>query len=366
MKNLANILAAHAARYPLMEPQDAVKLLYQHEFGPGHMIEDPDRALLRLQDECAALTYSPSVPPFEDIGNGLVRVMLAAWHRDEYPPEQLNQDFIRSAASHVGSQASFLEKLDLLRELTRSGSFSFSSEVLEQYLADYIALGCPAVSHSETYRSAYHPAYRVVRRTCLSLAPAAVILKEINRLSASGRPLLIAIDGRCASGKTTLAAQLQAACSCSVIHMDDFFLRPSQRTKARYETPGENIDHERFLAEVLQPLHTGHTAEFCPFDCSTQAFSAPVRVEPTPIVIVEGSYSCHPNLWPYYDLKVFLTLPPEVQMARIVARDGADYAEVFRSKWIPLEEQYFQTYQLEDRCDLSFVCGSADPESTDN
>ena len=69
--------------------------------------------------------------------------------------------------------------------------------------------------------------------------------------------VIAAIDGRCGAGKSTLAAQLQAQLSCRVFHMDDFFLRPEQRTAARLAQPGENVDHERFLSEVLQPALRG-------------------------------------------------------------------------------------------------------------
>ena len=56
----------------------------------------------------------------------------------------------------------FLRKLDALRKVTAEGVFTFDTEVLERYLADYRAAGCPPVSHSETYRQAYKPAYRVI------------------------------------------------------------------------------------------------------------------------------------------------------------------------------------------------------------
>ena len=60
------------------------------------------------------------------------------------------------------------------------------------------------------------------------------------------QPMLIAVDGRCASGKTTLASALERETGCNVIHMDHFFLRPEQRTKQRLEEPGGNVDYERF------------------------------------------------------------------------------------------------------------------------
>ena len=352
MEHLKDILTSHATRYPNMHPQDAVKLLYQHQFGPGHLVADPSATLQRLRDEWAQTPTDPSAPLLEDIGNGLVRVMLSAWNMEEYPPETLNNDFLRSARAHIGSQEIFADQLNLLRELTSQGLLPFSLEELNHYLEQYTAAGCPAVSHSEEYRTTYRPAYRVVRRDCLSVSPTTVILKEMEKKVQPTRPLLIAIDGRCASGKTTLAAHLQRLCACTVVHMDDFFLRPEQRTQLRYDTPGENVDHERFLEEVLLPLHQGQEVVYRPFNCATQNFSDPVRLDPAPVVVIEGSYSCHPALWPYYDLTVFLSLPSDQQMQRIIQRDGETYAKVFAEKWIPLEEAYFAAFDVAARCDL--------------
>lgn len=183
---------------------------------------------------------------------------------------------------------------------------------------------------------------------------AARILREIELRRAGARPFLIALDGRCTSGKTTLAARLQAACGCGVVHLDDFFLRPEQRTRERYDTPGENVDHERFLTEVLLPLRRGEAAWYRPYDCANRRLADPIRVEPSPVLVAEGSYSCHSALWPYYDLRIFLTVPPEEQLRRVAARNGPQAAEVFRTRWIPLEEQYFAAYQIAERCDLCF------------
>ena len=162
---------------------------------------------------------------------------------------------------------------------------------------------------------------------------------------------VVAIDGRCGAGKTTLAARLQAHYNCTVIPMDHFFLRPEQRTPDRLAVPGENADHERFLEEVLLPLSKGAPFSYRPFDCSRMELAFPVSVSPGKLTIVEGSYSCHPELWAHYDLRIFLTVEPGEQMRRISARNGA-YAQVFQQKWIPLEESYFTAFDLETRCDL--------------
>ena len=49
MFELETVLKAHAARYPKMEPTDAVKLLYQNEFGGGHLIRDRESWMAYLR-----------------------------------------------------------------------------------------------------------------------------------------------------------------------------------------------------------------------------------------------------------------------------------------------------------------------------
>lgn len=163
MKDFYTILQAHAVRYPEMEPTDAVKLLYQSEFGGGHLIPNADACLAYLRAEWERTPYDPAAPLTEDIGGGMVRVMLCAL-ADLRVVEALGRDFIRSAACVHGTMDGFLEKLSLLRTVTAEGRFSFSLAELDEYLSAYGAAGYPAVSHSETYRSLYHPAYRVLRK----------------------------------------------------------------------------------------------------------------------------------------------------------------------------------------------------------
>ena len=162
MEELEQILREHAKRYPLMQPCDAVKLIYQNEFGGGHLIRDEQACLNYLRREYADLEKDPTAPMYEDIGNGIVRVNLGAVREEVL--EQLGQDFIASAAKHKGTLDSFLNKLGVLHKLTTAGVFSFDLDALNAYLSEYKAAGYPAVSHSPEYRQAYNPAYRVILR----------------------------------------------------------------------------------------------------------------------------------------------------------------------------------------------------------
>jgi uridine kinase len=133
--------------------------------------------------------------------------------------------------------------------------------------------------------------------------------------------------------------------------MDDFFLRPEQRTPERYAQPGGNIDHERFREEVLLPLSRNEPVQYRKFDCSTFTLSDATPMPGKSINIVEGAYSMHPRLEKFYDYSVFLKIDPQTQRQRIEKRNGA-YAQQFFEKWIPLENSYFSETETESRCDL--------------
>ena len=171
-----------------------------------------------------------------------------------------------------------------------------------------------------------------------------VLLQRIRALAATQPRVLVAIDGRCAAGKTTLAASLQAQLECNVFHMDDFFLRPEQRTSERLHQPGGNVDYERFLTEVLRPLHDGQAVTYRPYDCHTQQLHAPVRAEVRAVSIIEGSYSCHPALWDLYDLHVFLSVGLEEQRRRIAARSGEKRLPMFTNVWIPMGRHTLRSF----------------------
>ena len=162
MEELRAILIAHAKRYPLMQPTDAVKLIYQNEFGGGHLIRDEQACLNYLRREYADLEKDPTAPLYENIGNGIIRVNLAAVKAEDL--ERLGRAFIDSAAKHKGAMDRFLNKLEVLRKLANEGVFNFDTNALNAYLSEYEAAGYPAVSHSPEYRQAYKPAYRIIRK----------------------------------------------------------------------------------------------------------------------------------------------------------------------------------------------------------
>ena len=167
---------------------------------------------------------------------------------------------------------------------------------------------------------------------------------EISRLENSDRELIIiAIDGSSAAGKSSLAAELAAEYDAQLFHIDDFFLTADQRTPERLAAVGEFFDKERLLAELLEPLKAGQPVLFRRFDCASQTFSPAEAAEKKRIVIVEGVYSLHPDLRPYYDQQLFLYIDRTEHIRRLRQR-SPEKLERYLNDWLPREEAYFEKY----------------------
>lgn len=178
-----------------------------------------------------------------------------------------------------------------------------------------------------------------------------ILRERLDVLLQQQETVLIAIDGSCTAGKSTLAARLEKCCDCNVFHMDDFFLRPEQRTWQRLAEPGGNVDYERFREEVLLPLQAGRPFSYRPYDCASGSLKEPVPVTPKRINIIEGTYSHHPFFGEPYDLKVFLRVSEEVRGQRILARP-AFLQDRFFEEWIPMEQRYFAHFSIAADSDL--------------
>ena len=177
------------------------------------------------------------------------------------------------------------------------------------------------------------------------------VQKAIEELLQTKETIIVAIDGNCTSGKTTLAKQLAEIYDCNVFHMDDFFLRPEQRIEERFAEVGGNVDYERFREEVLLPLKSGTVFSYRPFSCSTFTLSDPVSVQTKRLNIVEGTYSLHHYFGDVYDLKIRLTISPELQRQRILMRPEFLHKRFFE-EWIPMEDRYFDGFAISEKCDI--------------
>lgn len=339
-------LLEHYKRYPKLQAQDVLKFLHQSAFGCEHLatsLEDATNYIVKEYKE-----VSPK-------GKALIEPLDGQYSRAHLTclneglcAQTLSRLFFLSAKEETEGKAHLEQKLSVTKTLAGEGLLPFSLEELETAIKEWQAKGCPPVRHSETFRQAYKPAYRLITNRFVPFLP---LFVRLDSLLQKGQAAL-AIEGGSASGKTTLAQMLAKVYDCTVFHMDHFFLQPYQRTAGRYEEAGGNVDRERFLAEVLKPLSRGETVRYRKFDCSADTLSQPIEVIPKKLTVIEGAYSMHPELSSYYDLSVFLDVSPDLQKKRIIKRNTPQMAKRFFEEWIPLEEKYFAHLKVKERCDL--------------
>ncbi len=354
-KELRKLLLQHFERYPEMQIRDMIKLIYQNEFAGGHLIANETDSMNRLREEFGALSEhacdAQGLIPLEEIGNGLCRLHLEKLMDSDISLQTVNQMFVSTANSVSGSIVSFEEKLDVLRHCCRDKDLSYPVEDVDAYLANYKNSGYPAVSHSEPYKKAYRPAYRIVKSEYMHYFD---VFRKIDHLLSEREVVKVAVEGNSGAGKSTLAALIRSVYDCNVFHMDDFFLRPELKTKERLKEVGGNVDYVRFREEVLPNLHNGRAFQYRAYDCRQMDFGEHVTVTPKRLNIIEGSYSLHPTLTDYYDLKIFLQIDEKAQSARILNRNGAFMHKRFLDEWIPLENQYFCQMMIKEQCDLVY------------
>ncbi|MEI7885243.1 MAG: uridine kinase [Clostridia bacterium] len=186
----------------------------------------------------------------------------------------------------------------------------------------------------------------------MKLEDFALLQTSIEQALQQKTPIIIAIEGRSGSGKSSLAEKLGKLYDCNIISMDDFFLQPAQRSSVRLAEAGGNVAYERLQAEVLLPLLAGKSFSYQPFDCLQQRFKDAKEFPIKPLNIIEGVYSLHPTLSYAYDLKIFMTVDAEEQQSRIIKRSGFVKWQRFAEEWIPLEEAYFRATRTEEKCDV--------------
>ena len=126
----AEALKEYVARYPMAEPTDLYKLVFQDLYGPGHLLTDSVAALRYIGREMEEMPDSTAFPLYEYTlcDSAFVRVNLILVKRGIISLPELVSAVLRSTEGMVTPDFKFV------------------------------------MSHSAAFKAAYDPHYRIIRR----------------------------------------------------------------------------------------------------------------------------------------------------------------------------------------------------------
>ncbi len=148
-----------------MQVQDAYKLIYQGAMGPEHMVATRQEFSRRLEAEFAAISAQPGGPMFDPIraDQALFRVNLRPYKAQHADTNALLSCLLQTSRLYPGDMAELQKNWAGFIQLCER------SELRIFPLPDVLQLNhrleqedFPPIHHSEAYRQAYQPAYRLV------------------------------------------------------------------------------------------------------------------------------------------------------------------------------------------------------------
>jgi uridine kinase len=172
-------------------------------------------------------------------------------------------------------------------------------------------------------------------------------------------PLVVAVDGHSAAGKSTFSQRLAERVDAALVSGDDFYrVMPASKRTMLGPADGADLyyDWERMRDEALRPLHEGRDARYRPYDWeSNSLMNRTVSITPQPVVIVDGLFVSRPELDCFNDRTVLVMADPEVRLRRQL--DRADATRAWLERWDAAESWYFARIRRPQDFDL-IVCGN--------
>jgi len=146
------------------------------------------------------------------------------------------------------------------------------------------------------------------------------------RAAHNRRPVMLAIAGDSASGKTTITAGLVRALGperCTAVCVDDYHRYDRQERKTLpFTALHPDCNYVDIMEQHLQLLATGHPVLKPAYDHHAGILTRPQYVEPKEFVIVEGLLPLHTKLAAAcFDVTVFLNPPEAIRHDWKVRRD---------------------------------------------
>ena len=193
---------------------------------------------------------------------------------------------------------------------------------------------------------------------------AAAVVAVVRRLRRGAPTFILAVDGPSGSGKSEIADVVARSLDAARVESDDFYASSLTDSDWEARTDAERardcIDWKRLRREVLLPFRSGLPAVWHPFDWDSGPLEDrtfplrpdPRRLEPCPVLVLDGAYSSRAELAELLDMTVLVTAAEATRRRRQASRDGAEFLQAWCDRWAGAEAHYFTTLRPPEAFDL--------------
>lgn len=189
----------------------------------------------------------------------------------------------------------------------------------------------------------------------------------IKQLASTRPSVLIAIDGFGGAGKSTLASALATETGAAVIQTDDFYRVMDEGQRAELD-PEEGyrqyIHWERLRDQVLEPLRSDSPAIYRRYEWTSGKLGDWRQVDPRGTIIIEGVYTCRPELLSFYDVTIFLRASRELCLSRL--RNRGENPEIWIQRWAAAEDWYLENELILEMFDFIMAAGPGESAAVDD
>ncbi len=332
------------------EIQDYLKLIYQSTFGGEHLIKNTQEVYNYLLTECNQMEENVPFyePLYEIISDKYVRVNLRPYIKGNFDLNKLFSAFINQKSNE--SLVALEEKISIFIDLVLDKTIDIDINKLKEVLDNYRNDNYPVFHHSETYRKLYYPNYRVVPREFISNEMKNYQFNSfLKHIYQNNKKVLVAIEGKCTSGKTTICQNIDKDLPVTIIHADDFFL--SDEKRKTHQGIGENIDYEN-LSVLLKELKEKDKVTYQKYDCTNKVYINETIEHVNNLIILEGVYSYNKYLKSFFDYLIYLDIDENEQLKRLKVRSSSEKLQKFLDVWVPLENEYYSLFPIVSFADL--------------
>ena len=158
----------------------------------------------------------------------------------------------------------------------------------------------------------------------------------------ASNPQIILIDGPAGSGKTTLSNKLSAELNCQVVHLDDHYNGWDEALSS---------DLTKVLLYIVESFLNGRASVVPTYNWHLAKFEGNKEISAAETLIIEGVGSGQRQIRPFATKLYWLETEPEIGLARVLKRDGAEYEERIKA-WQMREANHFQVERTREFADF--------------